>query len=443
MSKLKGYPLPSGAIDGYPLICVRMMIPDEPQYRRDFFGHMWLLGKWWSWEHGTPGDTRAKTAGEYWRDLLFDHLVIEECPVDCCDDILAAIAALKTAFLDQSALNLNAQLTAGDLESQRLRDELAEMYDGDPTSINPNAPTTDFGATGDRYDALCAGLTAFVYGFARVQAEHVRLAEIGSLVALGLIAALLIPGLGFFLVVGASIAVSLGSAIVGVTTETAIAALTDQVALGNVICCMRDALKDQAVSEANWLTALSGCGFAGGSHEQIISDFIAPTLAANYLTILNILGQAYTGVIDGEQLPECPDCGEPPPPVGCEDLELSQETWYPVSGWGEWIDGEGLAPKDLGGTLVFRWNRPTEGVARTIDRFKIVLNEPVAGITISTGTGSYTHPTTVSEFEIGAAEAPAILPYDTIASGQIGIYLGAYVVSSLSYRVQMFCLLED
>jgi len=216
-------------------------------------------------------------------------------------------------LIDQAQLNLSTQTQNQDVQAQILRDALEDRYDGDPTSINPSAPTTDFGASGDRYDALCAGLTAFVYGFARVQADHVRIAQVGGLAAAALVAALLIPGLNFFFIVGASIAVILGMGTIGVSTETAIAALTDQDALGHVICYMRDTLKAESVTEANWSACLNSYPFSVGSHEAIICDFIKPTLASNYLTILNILGQAYDGTINGDAMPACP-C-EPPPDV--------------------------------------------------------------------------------------------------------------------------------
>lgn len=317
MTQDKGYPLPD-PITGYPLICVTLKIPDALQYRQDFIGHIWQLGKWWTWEQsGIPGDDRAARAAAYWRELLFDHLRIGDCEVDCCDEILAALAVIQSQANDQAALNLTTSVTQQQIESERLRDALEERYDGTPTSINPNAPTTNFGASGDRFDALCAGITAFVYQFARSQADSARAAEVGGLLGIALIAALLIPGLNFFFLVGASIAVTLGLGTVGVSLETAIAALTDQDALGNVICYMRDTLKAQSVTEANWNACLNSYPFGVGTHEAIIADFIKPTLARNYLTILNILGQAYTGVVDGVALPECP-CGKPQDP-NCAD----------------------------------------------------------------------------------------------------------------------------
>lgn len=209
-------------------------------------------------------------------------------------------------LVDQANLNLVRDTTNKALQSQALRDILEDRYDGSPTSINPNAPTVDFGSSGTRLDALCSGLTAFVYQFAQGQADSVRAGQIGGLAAVALIAALLIPGLNFFFIVGASIAVVLGLGTIGVSTSVAIAALTDTDALNDVVCCMRDGLKDLSVSEANWLICLSDCSFPLGSNQQIVADFITATLADNYLTILNILGEAYTGVIGGASIPVCP-----------------------------------------------------------------------------------------------------------------------------------------
>jgi hypothetical protein len=274
-------------------------------------------------------------------------------------DIMEALMSCVdvSILVDQANDNLITATVNRAIQSQALRDILDDRYDGTPTSINPDAPTTNFGISGDRYDALCAGLMAFVYQFARAQADSVRAGQVGGLAAIALIAALLIPGLNIFFLVGASIAVLIGLGTVGVTTEIAIQALTDTEALDNVVCCMRENLRFDTVSEANWLTALNACSFAVGSHEQIVADFLLPTLADNYLTILNILGQAYTGVVNGEQLPECP-CE--PPPAGCltghfQNFRLnnggftpyvSRGTYVPGQGWT--IGGVGTSPARIG-----------------------------------------------------------------------------------------------
>lgn len=79
--KQSGYLLPD-TLEGHPLICLRMEVPDVIEYRAAIRGAINLLGKWWSWEKSyQPGDTRATTAAAYWRNLIVSTLVFEDCPV--------------------------------------------------------------------------------------------------------------------------------------------------------------------------------------------------------------------------------------------------------------------------------------------------------------------------------------------------------------------------
>jgi hypothetical protein len=63
-------------------VCLK--IPDAPEYRRAFVGHLYQLGLWASWEKSyLPGDTRAKEAGQLWRDVLNQYLDMG-CEMGCC-----------------------------------------------------------------------------------------------------------------------------------------------------------------------------------------------------------------------------------------------------------------------------------------------------------------------------------------------------------------------
>jgi len=209
-------------------------------------------------------------------------------------------------LIDQAKITASYEATNQQIQSAAVRQILIDRYDGTPTSINPSAPSVFFGAMGDRYDALCAAIAAFVYKFAANQANVIRLNEVGGAAAVALIAALLIPGLNIFLLVGAGIAVLLGFGVIGVSSETAIAALTDQAALNDVICFMRDTLRGEAVTEANWNACLDSYPFGVGTHQAIVADFIKATLPDNYLSVLDMLGQGYDSVLAGDDLPECP-----------------------------------------------------------------------------------------------------------------------------------------
>jgi len=247
-------------------------------------------------------------------------------------------------LVDQGKLTLTRSVQQQQIQSQQLRDDYAEEYDGNPTSINPDAPTTNFGSTGDRYDALCAALMAFVYQFAKAQIEAIIAGDAAAFALLAGAAILLIPGLNLFFIAGAAIALIAGGGIIGVTTATAVAALSDTTALDAVVCYMRDQLKDLGVSEANFAACLDSYPFSVGSHEAIICDFLKPTLASNYLPVLDMLGQAYSGTIAGEPLPECP-CGEWCRSITGSDL---QSMFEPTGGLGpqaEWT-GTGYGAND-------------------------------------------------------------------------------------------------
>jgi len=284
-------------------------------------------------------------------------------------------------LVDQGKLNLTRSVQQQQIQSQALRDAYEGEYTGDPTSINPDAPTANFGSTGDRYDALCAALMAFVYQFAKGQIEAIVAGDVAAFALMGLAAALLIPGLNLFFIAGAAIALIAGGGIIGVTTAVACEALGDAAALDAVVCYMRDTLKAQSVTEANWSACLDSYPFSVGSHEAIICDFIKPTLSNNYLTVLDMLGQAYNGTINGEPLPECP-CEEPIDP--CEDASLSfdfttgEHDWYEtVPDYAVYHPGEGWGRNSWHGRISI-----DTIVTGTINRVKVYFNGTIPGIDI-------------------------------------------------------------
>ena len=78
-----GFLLPD-PIRPYDLVCVTMLIPNAPEYRQAFIGHLFQLTKWYSW-HKTyiPGDTTASQAAEYWREVLTASLQVGQDEDDC------------------------------------------------------------------------------------------------------------------------------------------------------------------------------------------------------------------------------------------------------------------------------------------------------------------------------------------------------------------------
>lgn len=301
-------------------------------------------------------------------------------------------------LVDQGKLQLTRNVQQQQIQSQQLRDGYAEEYDGSPTSINPDAPTTDFGSTGDRYDALCAALMAFVYQFAKGQIEAIVAGDAAAFALLAGAALLLIPGLNLFYIAGAAIALIAGGGIIGVATGTAVAALQDTTALDNVVCFIRDTIKAESVTEANWSACLDSYPFSVGSHEAIICDFIKPTLADNYFVILDMLGQAYSGTINGEPLPACP-CDTL---AWCRHLDAAHDLGTLFTGTGglgaqalwdgsKWVRNDAIAPgritigADMGATYAITSIRIVRTAAWTGgDTNETVLYAPTFATVIDT-----------------------------------------------------------
>lgn len=84
--KKAGFELPD-PVTGYELLDVCLKIPDAPEYRRAFLGHLYKLGLWAIWEKSyLPDDTRAKEAGELWRETLNAYLDMGCNDMNCCCD---------------------------------------------------------------------------------------------------------------------------------------------------------------------------------------------------------------------------------------------------------------------------------------------------------------------------------------------------------------------
>lgn len=80
-----GFPLPD-PIDGWPLLDVCLKIPNAPEYRRAFLGHIYQLGLWANWEKSyLPGDVRARDAAQLWRTVLNQYLEMD-CDMGCCPE---------------------------------------------------------------------------------------------------------------------------------------------------------------------------------------------------------------------------------------------------------------------------------------------------------------------------------------------------------------------
>lgn len=85
-------------------ICLKMWVPNLPEYRQALLGQIHSLGKWFFWEKGGKGDTRAKYAAEFWRQIIWEHLQMPSDPC-CCDSATTVI--LHRVNPDTGALEIS------------------------------------------------------------------------------------------------------------------------------------------------------------------------------------------------------------------------------------------------------------------------------------------------------------------------------------------------
>lgn len=74
MGRMMGYPLPDlESIE--TTVCVNLILPDNPELLRAFWGQVFALSNHWNWGLEITEDTRdaAREVGEYWRQIYADN----------------------------------------------------------------------------------------------------------------------------------------------------------------------------------------------------------------------------------------------------------------------------------------------------------------------------------------------------------------------------------
>lgn len=230
------------------------------------------------------------------------------CTTDCATDASAAIAQYQ-------------QFNATANQQQAI---LAGAYTGTPSSVNPDAPDDVFGDSDipARDRSLCSASTAFVRWYAQRKAQQILLI-VTATPTIASFAAILLPGLTWALDAIASLILGSNVVFEDVSVIDSIGAMNDAEAVDAVACCLYNALTDVAVGEVAFGAALDDCDFDEGSNEWIIAGFLAGDLAGNYLTFLDLLGDAKATYDNGQPLfclCECPETevlrfvGHPVPP---------------------------------------------------------------------------------------------------------------------------------
>lgn len=327
--KSAGWILPEQLTD-HPLLCVKMLIPDNEEYRAAFLGAIDSLQEWWNWEKSyQEGDTRASQAAAYWRVLILDHLCIRygEHVITNCDD-----GTNKILYQLQQQNN------------ELINARRSDAYDGTPTSININAPTDNFNGDNstNRNLALCSATRDYV---------NSRVLETLNLYRYNLGLASVAAGIagwfgGIFGVIGGGVAVII-AALQLIPIEEAAA---DEQALIDVGCMLYDDLKGVAITPANFTATINALPADTGNRATIITILKATAAAIeNYYLFVDLLGDWYLNVQAGAV--DCP-CDD----AWCYIFDFGTsglESWAkaPTIGAGVLSVGVGIVAEDVVDTI--------------------------------------------------------------------------------------------
>lgn len=299
-----GAPLPEN-VETDERMCVCLCIPNEPEYRRAFIGHLAELGKWWFWEKGGRGDDRATRAAALWRKVI-----AEDLQMPCGGE---------PQFIVQDRLT-----ESGDIE---------RSYDGgdtweillpgqDPRHAGPKlAPIV--GGTED--ERRCAGANSIVTVLTAEQQSQYNRKQLGATAAqivAGFVAFLV--GLGIIATGGiaAVLATAIGSIFALLDADTFNDAFTPTV-WRNALCSFyRNANPDGSYTVNQWKTVLSELGEIDG----IAGRWLKSTVEAMGVTGLTNAARSLTG-------------GD----LTCEDCETQEGTIFRfnflTSQYAEYWDG--------------------------------------------------------------------------------------------------------
>lgn len=184
-----------------------------------------------------------------------------------------------------------------------LNNQLVQIFNADGLDgVAPDRPDstfdTDSGDTGDeireREIALCWAVQDYVTTVVEKGIFNAFIPDAITMLTTGGIAFLVGPIGGLVYRVASEI------------FETVINMVANDAELiEKVSCCMLDGLQGLALTEANFATALDGCGFGALSDEAFIADAVRMGLddTGNFLSFVSVLG-SYMNVVD--ILDECP-----------------------------------------------------------------------------------------------------------------------------------------
>ncbi len=167
-----------------------------------------------------------------------------------------------------------------------INNQRIDRYDGTPGSVNSSAPTTNFNGDGSsaREDALCMAVRAYVEKQAHDAAIQAGFVLTGTVLLTVAVTATILGGIvGGVAVITSAIALA-----------KYVEAANDREAQKRVICDLTDRLKGQTVTEATFVSVLTGLPSNGDPDFAIYNTLRdGAGRRENYLFFLDLLGEAF------------------------------------------------------------------------------------------------------------------------------------------------------
>lgn len=261
-SQFSRYIIPDD-LDPEGICCVSVPVPDDVQWRAQFLGALWRMSLQTHYER--DDNQSGKTVAARWR-LVYAEVRDNMGICTPSDNVMRV------------TINANFRM-------QLLIEFTANGLDG----IAPDRPDTfygeDSGDTGDdvlrRENALCNACIDYIATVADDLSSKVEAAGL--------------TGIPFITPIVWSIAPVAGALFIGalsVLVLEVVKALGKDWIRQKVACCMYDNLRGVAITEANFNTSLTGCGFAALSDEEIVRDMLEAGVndRENWLAFVNVLG---------------------------------------------------------------------------------------------------------------------------------------------------------
>jgi len=293
-----GYPLPD-ILDVDSYLCLKLQIPNRPEYVSAIKGAISTMGLWFSWQR--DDEQGGKIASEIWRKVIYETLQIGECEMCCCDDV-ALITQQVTSI--RNTINFNNNNVTNYYTNYALKRDEYQASSNPVLDLAPNyvIPTTSGNS------AMCQAIDEFIAQSLQIVIEQRERDEFyAGLLSIALIVGSAIVTAGSSLAIGLALG-SAGAGIGQLFSGLAITILQDMGARNEVKCLMYSRLKDSEPTLGNLVASLAPIGGLSTNAELIRATLVG--LASNedvHMGFLDRLNELYPLALSG-LLEDCSDC---------------------------------------------------------------------------------------------------------------------------------------